>query len=153
AGWSAWTLRREWRTPRVFVPLATALLGLVAIAWHGPRQDINTTMLIAPLALLGAGGVLRLRRGAANALDWFGVMTFGFFAGLIWLGYVAMMTGWPPKISNNFLKTAPGYVPQFEWLPFVAGVALTLAWLYLAFFTAPAPSRGVTRWAAGIALL
>ena len=96
-------------------------------------------MLLAPLALLGAHGVARLRRGAANALDWFGVMTFSFFAGLIWLGYVAMMTGVPPKIANNFAKTSPGYLPQFEPLHFAVALALTAGWLYLAFFSAPSP--------------
>jgi 4-amino-4-deoxy-L-arabinose transferase-like glycosyltransferase len=151
--WSAWTLRREWRTPRVFVPLAAVLLALPAIAWAGPQQDINAMLLLPPLAMLGAHGVARLRRGAANALDWFGVMTFSFFTGLVWLGYCAMITGLPPKIANNFAKSAPGYVPQFEPLPFVAAAAMTLAWLYLVFFTAPSPTRGVTRWAAGVALL
>lgn len=153
AAWSAWTLRREWRAPRVFVPLAAALLGLPAIAWLGPQQDINVIVLLAPLALLGAHGVARLRRGAANALDWFGVTTFSFFAGLIWLGYVAMMTGVPPKIANNFAKTSPGYLPQFELVHFAVALALTAGWLTLAFFSAPSPTRGVTRWAAGAALL
>ncbi|MBI1943725.1 MAG: hypothetical protein HYS35_08670 [Betaproteobacteria bacterium] len=153
AAWSALTLRREWRSPRLFVPLAAALLALPAIAYAGPQQDINTLVLIAPLALLGAQGVARLRRGAANALDWFGVMTFAFFAGLVWLGYIAMMTGVPPKVAHNFAKTAPGFVPQFELAPFAAALALALAWLYLAFLTAPAPTRGVLRWAAGVALL
>jgi 4-amino-4-deoxy-L-arabinose transferase-like glycosyltransferase len=153
AAWATWHLRREWRTPRVFVPLAAALLGLLAIAWAGPQQDINTMALLPPLALLGAHGVARLRRGAANMLDWFGVMTFGFFAGLIWLGYVAAMTGVPPKIANNFAKAAPGLVSAFEPLPFAAAVALTLAWLILVFGTAPSPTRGVARWAAGVALL
>ena len=151
--WSGWTLRREWRTPRVFVPLAAALLGLLAIAYAGPKQDINCIVLLAPLALLGAHGVARLRRGAANALDWFGAMTFTFFAALVWLGYIAMMTGSPPKVANNFVKNAPGFLAQFEPLPFAVALALTLAWLYLAFFTAPSPTRGVTRWAAGVALL
>jgi 4-amino-4-deoxy-L-arabinose transferase-like glycosyltransferase len=153
AAWSAWVLRREWRTPRVFVPLAAAIFGLLAIAWLGPQQDINVIVLLAPLALLGAHGVARLRRGAANALDWFGVMTFSFFAGLIWLAYVAMVTGVPPKIANNFARTSPGYLPQFEPLHFAVALALTAGWLYLVFFSAPSPTRGVTRWAAGIALL
>jgi len=151
--WSAWVLRREIRSPRILVPLCAALLALPAIAWLGPQQDINATVLLAPLALLGAHGVAQLRRGAANALDWFGVMTFGFFAALVWLGYIAMTTGLPPKIANNFAKTAPGFVPHFEPLAFAVGLALTLAWAYLVFFTAPAPTRGVTRWAAGVALL
>ncbi len=151
--WAAWTLRRELRTPRVFVPLASALLALIAIALAGPAQDINATALLAPLALLGAQGVAPLRRGALQALDWFGVTTFTFFAGLVWFGYVAMMTGFPPRIANNFAKTAPGFAAHFEPLPFVLALALSLAWLYLVFFTAPAATRGVTRWAAGVALL
>jgi len=161
ATWPAWPLalyaalrlRREWRTPRIFVPLAASLLALPAIAWLGPQQDVNVIGLLAPLALLGAHGVAHLRRGAANALDWFGVMTFSFFAALVWLGYIAMQTGLPPKIANNFAKTAPGFLVQFEPLAFAAGLALTIAWIYLALATAPSPTRGVTRWAAGVALL
>jgi len=151
--WAAWTLRAQWRSPRVFVPLAASLLALPAIAWNGQTQDINTTLMLAPLALLGAHGVAQLRRGAANALDWFGVMTFGFLAALVWLGYAAMMTGLPPRIANNFAKTAPGFAAQFEWLPFLAAAALTLAWLWCALFTVPSPMRGALRWAAGVALL
>ena len=161
ATWPAWPLalyatlrlRREWRAPRIFVPLAASLLALPAIAWLGPQQDINVIVLLAPLALLGAQGVARLRRGAANALDWFGVMTFTFFAALVWLGYFAMQSGLPPKIANNFAKTAPGFAAQFELLPFAAALAMTLGWAYLMFYAAPSPTRGVTRWAAGIALL
>ena len=153
AAWATWHLRREWRTPRVLVPLTAVLLGLLAISWAGPQQDINCMVLLAPLALLGAHGVARLRRGAANMLDWFGVMTFGFFAFLIWLGYAAMLSGQPPKIAKYFAKTAPGFVAQFDALAFCTALALMLAWLYLAFFTAPSPTRGVARWAAGLVLL
>ena len=153
AAWAAWTLRKQWRAPRVFAPLAAALIALPVIAFAGPQQDINTIALIAPLAFLGAQGVPALRRGAANALDWFGVMTFTFFAGLVWLGYLALLTGFPPKLMRNMLRSAPGFVPDFEPVAFFAALALTLGWLYLAFFTAPSPSRGPVRWAAGVALL
>ena len=153
AAWAAWTLRREWRSPRVFVPLAAALLGLLAVAWLGPRQDINVIVLLAPLALLGAHGVARLRRGAANSLDWFGVMTFTFFASLIWIGYFAMQSGMLPRVAKNFFRSAPGYLPQFEPFHFAIALALAAGWLYLVFFASPSPTRGVTRWAAGVALL
>lgn len=153
AAWGVWVARKEWRTPALFVPLAAALLGLPAISFAGPQQDINTLVLIVPLVLLGARGVPQLRRGAANALDWFGVMTFAFFSGLLWLGYVAMMTGLPPKVANNMAKTSPGFVPEFAVLGLVAALVLAAGWFYLAFFSAPSPTRGPTRWAAGIALL
>ena len=151
--WALWARRGALLEPRLFVPLVALVLTLGATAFAGPRQDINTIALLPPLALLAAQGIASLRRGAANALDWFGAMTFTFFAGLVWLGYAAMMTGVPPRVARNFAKTAPGFVPQFEWLPFAVACALTLAWLYLAFFTAPSPTRGPARWAAGVALL
>jgi 4-amino-4-deoxy-L-arabinose transferase-like glycosyltransferase len=151
--WSAWALRREWRSPRIFVPLAASLIALPAIAWNGQTQDINATMMLAPLALLGAQGVQLLRRGAANSLDWLGVMTMGFLTVLIWLGYVAMMTGVPPKIANNFAKTAPGYLPQFDALALLGALALTFTWLYVCVMTPRAPTRPLLRWATGVTLL
>jgi 4-amino-4-deoxy-L-arabinose transferase-like glycosyltransferase len=153
AAWTLWSRRGELRSPRLFVPLAALAVSLAAISLAGPTQDVNTIALLPPLALLAAQGVTRLRRGAASALDWFGVMTFTSFAALVWLGYIAMMSGMPPRIARNFAKTAPGFMPQFEWLPFLLALALLAAWIYLAFGTAPAATRGVTRWAAGAALL
>jgi 4-amino-4-deoxy-L-arabinose transferase-like glycosyltransferase len=153
AGWAAWTARLRWREPRQFVPLAAALASLVGISLAGPDQDVNGIALLAPLALAAAPVIVQLRRGAAAALDWFGVMTFGFFAGLVWLGYVAMLAGVPPRIAHNFAKLAPGFSAHFQPLPFAVALAATLGWLYLVLFTPPSPTRGVTRWAAGVALL
>ncbi len=153
AAWALWARRREWREPQLFVPAAAFVLTFAALIAAGPAQDVSVIALIVPLALLGAEGVARLRRGAAAALDWFAVMCFTFFAGLVWLGYVAMTLGVPPKIAHNFAKTAPGFELQFAAAPFLLAVALMLGWLYIAFFTAPSPMRGVTRWAAGVILL
>ncbi len=153
AAWAAWTRRRRWREPRQFVPLAAALASLIGISLAGPDQDVNAIALLAPLALLAAPVIAQLRRGAAAALDWFGVMTFGVFAGLVWLGYVAMIAGVPPRVAHNFAKLAPGFSAHFHLLPFAVALAATLGWLVLVLFTAPSPTRGVTRWAAGVALL
>jgi 4-amino-4-deoxy-L-arabinose transferase-like glycosyltransferase len=114
---------------------------------------VNLIPLLAPLALLASQGIPTLRRGAAAAFDWFGVVTFSFFAGLVWLGYVAMMTGAPPRVAANFLRLAPGFVAKFELIPLLVALALTLGWLYLVFFTSPSPLRSLLRWAAGIVLL
>ena len=151
--WAVWVLRRRWLDPRVFVPALAVLLMLAGIAFWEPAQDINLIPLLAPLALLASQGLPTLRRGAAAALDWFGVVTFAFFAGLVWLGYIAMMTGTPPRVAANFARLAPGFVPHFELLPLVVALALTLGWLYVVFFTSPSPLRSLTRWAAGIVVL
>ncbi len=151
--WTAWSLRRRWREPRLFVPALTVLLMLPGLAVWGPPQSVTLIPILAPLAMLGVQGVHSLRRGAVAALDWFGLVTFAFFAGLVWLGYLAMMTGLPPRMASNFARSAPGFVPEFNLLPFLVALALTVAWVYLMFFTVYSPTRSIARWAAGIVLL
>jgi 4-amino-4-deoxy-L-arabinose transferase-like glycosyltransferase len=151
--WAAWTLRRRWREPRLFVPAVACLLMLAGVAYWGPPQDVNLIPLLAPLALIAYQGALALRRGAAGALDWFGVLGFGFFGALVWLGWFAMLTGLPERVANNFFKTAPAFVLEFKVIPVLLALALTLGWLYLVFFTTRSPVRSVLRWASGIVLL
>jgi len=153
AVWTLWALRRRLAEPRVFVPTVASLAILAGISYWGPREDVNLIPLLAPLALLASQGVPSLRRGAAAALDWFGVITFAFFASLVWLGYLGIMTGFPPKVADNFVRAAPGFIGRFELFSFLMAIALSLGWLYIALFTSPSPSRSVTRWAAGIGLL
>jgi hypothetical protein len=151
--WAAWSLRRRWSDARIFVPgVASALLFLLT-AWWGPAQDVHLIPLLAPLALLACRGALSLRRGAAGALDWFGVLGFGFFGVLLWFSYFAMMTGLPPRFANNFYKAAPAFVPEFRLLYVALAVLLAAAWIYLVFFTTRSPMRSLLRWAAGIVLL
>src|SRR5216117_1325412 len=120
---------------------------------HGAAAGCQPARAARAPSLLASQGVLTLRRGAAAALDWFGVITFAFFVGLIWLGYMGMMTGVPPRVAANFVRAAPGFTPQFNLLCFLFAAALTLAWLYIVLFAAPAPLRSVARWAAGVVLL
>jgi 4-amino-4-deoxy-L-arabinose transferase-like glycosyltransferase len=151
--WTLCSLRRRWSDPRVFVPGVAALLMIPGLAHWGSVQSVSLIPVLAPLALLAAQGLHSLRRGAAAALDWFGLVTFAFFAGLVWLGWFAMMTGVPPRVHNNFARAAPGFVPEFQLPYFLLAAALTLGWIYLMFFIPYSPTRSVARWAAGIVLL
>jgi 4-amino-4-deoxy-L-arabinose transferase-like glycosyltransferase len=153
AAWALWSLRDRWREPRLFVPIAIAVLSFLAAGLFGDAWDFGSFALLAPLALLAAQAFARLPRGAAGALDWFGVMTFTFFAALVWLGYIAIMTGFPPRIAHNFARLAPGFVAQFEPVPVLFAALLVPAWAYIVLRTPPSPARAVTRWAAGVAML
>jgi hypothetical protein len=109
--------------------------------------------MLAPLVVLAVQGLPGLRRGAAAALDWFGLVTFAFFGGLVWLGYFAMLTGVPPRVARNLARNAPGFVAEFNPFFFLVALALTALWVYLMFFTTYSPTRSIARWAAGIVLL
>ena len=153
AVWAAWSLRRRWSEPRLFVPAVASVLILLFAAYWGPAQDVHLIPLLAPLALLGSQGALVLRRGAAGALDWFGVLGFGFFGLLLWFCWFAMLTGVPPRFANNFFKTAPGFSPEFKLAYVAFALVLAAGWVVLIFHTTRSPMRSVLRWAAGIVLL
>jgi 4-amino-4-deoxy-L-arabinose transferase-like glycosyltransferase len=151
--WTLWALRRRVLEPQLFVPAATFVLMLALHAAWGPAQSVTLIPFLPAIALIAAQGVPTLRRGATAALDWFGLICFAFFAGLVWLGYIAMITGVPPRVANNFVKTAPGFVAHFNLVYFAIAVALTLTWLTLMFRTPASPLRSLARWAAGMVLL
>jgi len=151
--WAAWSLRRRWNDPRLFVPAVASVAMLAGLPLWSPTEDVALIPALAPLALLASHGVFTLRRGAAGALDWFGVLTFAVFAALLWIGYFGALLGVPPAVARNLARIAPGYAAQFSPLAIAFTLALTCAWLYLIFFTPHAPLRSVARWAAGIALL
>jgi 4-amino-4-deoxy-L-arabinose transferase-like glycosyltransferase len=154
AAWALWSLRRRLAEPRLFVPFAASAMMFAGIAYWGPPQDVNLILLLPPLALLAAQGALVLRRGAAGALDWFGVLVFGIFTFLLWLGYFTLLTGIPQRLADNFFfRTAPGFALEFKLLPFLVALGLLAGWLYVIFFSIRSPVRSVARWAAGIVLL
>ena len=153
AAWALWARRRDWLEPELFFPAAATVLVLALLVAKGPAQTVALIALLPPLALLGAEGLQHLRRGAAAALDWFAVMCFTFFAGLVWLAYAALMLGAPVKLAQFLARAAPGFELPFAPFALLLAFALMLGWLYVAFFTAPSPVRGVTRWAAGLTLL
>lgn len=151
--WALWHRRRALLGPETFAPLIAFVLLFAAIVLMGPTQDINCLLLLPPLALLAPLGIDALRRGAANALDWFGVMTFTLFAALLWLGYVSMMTGQPQRIAKNFLREVPGFTAEFQPLAAGLAVALLAGWIALLVCVPRSPTRAVLRWAGGVALL
>ncbi|HYL90324.1 MAG TPA: hypothetical protein VEU32_16345 [Burkholderiales bacterium] len=151
--WGAWSLRRRWREARLFVPAFTvALMSVLYVVW-GSAEDDQLIPFLAPLALLAAHGMYTLRRGAFAALDWFGVLTFAVFAGFVWIGYIAMLTGVPGPISRNFARMAPGFIMHLQPFALVFALALAAAWLYVVFYTSFSPMRSVARWASGVVLL
>ncbi len=150
--WAVWLYRRKSASAAVVLPLTTVIASLALATIARAPGELPLLPLLLPLALLGARVLDDLRRGAANSLAWFGAMTFSLLGGLMWLGYVALQTGFPPRIAANAARLEPGFVAQFAWLPLIAAGAITCAWIALIFRAERSPQRSVTFWAAGLAL-
>ena len=149
---AAWFLRWRWREPRLFLPGAAVLVMLAGFSLWGSTEDVDLIMVLPPLALVAAPAIFLIRRGAVGALDSFGVLAFGFFSLALWFFYLVLMLDLPAPVARNLERIAPGYVPHFSILAVLVALALAVAWVYLIFFTECAPTRSLTRWAAGIVL-
>ena len=154
AVWTLWEARhRSYGAATRMLTVAVAATFAVLLFLADPRE-VYTLPLLLPLSLLAGAGVPSLRRGAANGLAWFGVMSAGFFGALMWLGWFATTTGFPQVIARNFTRLEPGYVQQFSWTAFAVALSCTLAWIWLVMRAErSAPFRSLTFWAAGITLL
>lgn len=151
--WALWERRRRLANDPLLPVAAGAVTALVLFVLTRNVSEITAMPLFLPLALLGSAGVSALRRGAANAMAWFGAMTFTLLAGLVWLGWFAMMTGVPKQIALNFAKLEPGYLPQFSAAALAVALVLTLAWAALLASSGRSPQRSVVFWAGGVTLL
>ena len=150
--WGLWLYRRKPGSAAVALPLIALIAGLALTAVTRAPGELPLLPLLLPLALLGAQVLGDLRRGAANSLAWFGAMTFSLLGALIWTGYLALQTGYPPRVAANAARLEPGFVAHFAWLPLLAAALVTLLWIALILKSQRSPQRSVTFWAAGLAM-
>lgn len=153
AGWTLWTRRKELSAPAQSLPLAFLLLTLLMLALAFQPREIPALLMLPPLALLATPGALTLRRGAANAFDWFAMMTFSVFVGLVWLGWSAMALGWPAQLAKRVVVLRPGFVGHFDLLAMLIGLAATAWWLWLIITAPRSPYRSLTHWTLGFTTL
>jgi hypothetical protein len=72
---------------------------------------------------MAAFGLPTMKRGAINAIDWFSVMVLTLLAALVWLFWIAKLTGWPAQLAKNALKLVPGFKPEFGIVAFIVAAA------------------------------
>ncbi len=151
--WSLWLNRRHLGQPTVALPLMGTLISFSVLLLTEETRPLAALPLLVPLILQASSSVHLLRRGATNAFDWFGMMSFTLFAGLIWLGSVALTWGFPTQIARNAAKLAPGFVATFSPFAYTIALLLTLSWLWLMFASPRSAWRGLSHWAAGTTLV
>jgi 4-amino-4-deoxy-L-arabinose transferase-like glycosyltransferase len=150
---AAWTLyRRRPNVPMLQLPCLFFGVIILLLTLSGAQVTKNTMPLLLPLSLLAAVELDTLRRGAASALNWFGLMTFGFFGLLIWFGWAAMNFGWPEKLAGRAHYFSPYYVPYVSLPLALCALFATLVWVWALTRRNLRGRQAVTNWVAGITL-
>ena len=128
--WTLWRWRRQLTSRHVALPLWFTLVSLGA-ALLTPTSDRALLLGLPALATLAAFALPTLKRSVAALIDWFTLLFFSGCALTIWVVWVAMQTGVPPRPAANVARLAPGFQPSFSLAAFVAALAATVAWAWL----------------------
>lgn len=153
AAWGLWRYRGQLLyKPRFQLLIANFLTGLLMIGFAADNREIYAMPLLLPLAALAGGSVETLKRGAAGLLNWFGLILFGVMSFLIWLGWFAMMTGWPAKLAERMQVLSAIAQPKFYLVAFLAALVVTLIWFIVVFNAKRSNRAAVTDWAVGITM-
>ena len=152
AAWALWSKRRVWRSRPLALPLLSFVSVLLILGLTVEIRSAEALLLLPPLVLLAVPGVTSLRRGATNAFDWFGMMTFTIFAAVVWVAWSAMVFGWPARLARQAVRLEPGFVGLFSPLAFAFSALLTIIWFWLIVTSPRSPMRGIMHWMAGLTL-
>ena len=156
-----WTLATRGRgfngglaTPGIVLPGTLAVVTIVCVMAMAEPRAIYAMPLMLPLCLIAALEVDTLPRGFSGALDWFGILTFGLLAALVWWVWVdAFAYGIPPAVARILRDTEPGFRPPFQWLAVLLSAFLSVLWLALVRPARRTNRRAVLNWAAGMTLV
>ncbi len=153
--WALWRWRARWQAPHIGWPLTCVVLTFGATLLRG-GDDRTLLLALPPLATLTAFALPTLRRGMAAAMDWFALVFYTGAAVIVWVIWVAMQTGVPPKPAANVARLVPGFVPTFDVLLFAPALLASVAWLGIVGWRlgrhSPALWKGLVLSASGLTL-
>jgi len=147
-------VRDTWSSGGVRVALVASIVGWGVLLVAPYARELYGLPLLAPLAVIAAGGVTRLPRLLVTPAYLLTVLLFGVLAILLWgLWTYHMYTGQP--LQHGVLAE---YLPidfDFVWHPvaFITAAFFTVFWVWIAMrFRAPRPAS-LLAWPAGVIML
>ena len=152
ATWALWSKRRTLHTRQLALPALSFISAWLLLGLTVELRSAPALLLLPPLVLLAVPGVTTLRRGAANAFDWFGMMTFTIFSVVVWIAWSAMVFGWPARLARQAVRLEPGFIGHFSLTACIFSLVVTLIWFWLIATSPRSPMRGIMHWMAGLTL-
>jgi 4-amino-4-deoxy-L-arabinose transferase-like glycosyltransferase len=131
AFWGVWSWRDRWREAQFALPGGFVVAMLLVLCSTSDTSDGQLLLVLPGLVILAAFGLPTLRRGGANAFDWFSLLLYSFAALLIWFTWFTKMTGIPAGFARSLARLTPGATYEFRPIVFGLAVVATLAWIAL----------------------
>lgn len=135
------------------LPLVAFCVLLAGLSLAREARDDMALPLLIPLVVVAVQALDRVPRSLASFVDWLGVVTCLFIAGLLWSGWAGVVTGVPRGAARWAARQAPGYVHELSWTAFTIAAALTLIWLIAVLRARRTHRRAIVNWCAGMTLI
>ena len=152
-----WLIAKDYKLissqKRLQIPITFLITLFITISMTGQPNQTNLIPFIIPLSIIAVGGIDRLNRGTSNALNWFGILIFGFIGFLIWLGWFAMMTGIPERIFERMFYHSANYIAEFKILSFLFALVITSLWLGSIIKFKITNRSAISNWALGVTMV
>ncbi len=129
--WAIWAWRRQQHLLHIVMPVMFFVALALLMLCDPEPENGDFLKMLAPLALMAAFGLPTMKRGTINAIDWFSVMVLTILGALIWLFWIAKLTGWPAQLAKNALKLVPGFKPEVGIIAFLVAAAASIGWIML----------------------
>ena len=152
--WAVWRERGKLRYDAEYQLLLVGFgVMLITLSFVPSIKEVYALPMLLPLSLLATAALPSLRRGAANALDWFGIMTFALIGILMWWGWAGLLLDNHAKITHWLKDYQPGFEPTFHATAFWIAVAASVLWIVLVWRVGRSMRRSVINWAFGVTLI
>jgi 4-amino-4-deoxy-L-arabinose transferase-like glycosyltransferase len=152
-----WTLARRpglaFGNAGVRVALVVSLVGWLGLLYSGGARGLDSLALLAPLAVIAAGGVRDLPGWLVALGYWASLLVFGVLAGTLWglWGY-GVLTGQPPQWPLLGTVLPLDFHPSWDSNAVLLGLALTLTWVLAVKRLRPARPAALAAWPLGLTL-
>lgn len=154
AAWAVWRERKRLALrDDLQLPLVVLGVMLVTLSLVPNIKEVFALPMLLPIVLLATASLSMLKRGAANALDWFGLMTFALVAILMWWGWAGLLLDNHAKITQWLKDYQSGFTPALNTQHFVIAFIASFLWLLLVWRVGRSMRRAVVNWAAGVSLI
>jgi 4-amino-4-deoxy-L-arabinose transferase-like glycosyltransferase len=138
---------------KILLPLLFILVYFVVASYTDKQNQMILMPFLIPFCIISVGSIDTLRRGAASALNLFGILIFGFIGILIWLGWLAMQIGMPSKIFERMFFLSSNFSASLEIIPLIICLIFTSYWGLSIFKHRITNRTAISNWAIGISMI
>jgi 4-amino-4-deoxy-L-arabinose transferase-like glycosyltransferase len=152
--WVVWQSRKRLaQRDDLQLPLVSFGVMLITLSLSAKIEEVFALPMLLPIALLATASLSMLKRGAANALDWFGIMTFALLAIMMWWGWGGLLLDNQAKITHWLKDYQPGFEPELHTTSFFIALAATTLWVVVIWRVGRSMRRATLNWASGVTLI